>query len=107
LAWSGPGAPAHPQFPKNSGLTGVAIDSGDSVVVGDVTRDPRYLTTFGSTRSEIIIPIKDEVEGSVIGTIDVESEALNLFTDESQIFLKQCAVAAAPLSNSGVKAKPD
>ena len=36
-AWSGPGAPAHPEFPLSDGLTGRAIAERRSV--GDVSRD--------------------------------------------------------------------
>jgi putative methionine-R-sulfoxide reductase with GAF domain len=57
LAWSGSGPPAHPQFPVTKGLTGSAIAQKAIVLVGDVRKDPRYLTAFGSTLSEIIIPV--------------------------------------------------
>jgi putative methionine-R-sulfoxide reductase with GAF domain len=42
------------------------------VVVGDVRTDARYLAAFGSTLSEIIVPVMDPERGEVIGTIDVE-----------------------------------
>jgi hypothetical protein len=38
-----------------------------TINVGDVAADPRYLTTFGSTRSEIIVPIFDAAREKVIG----------------------------------------
>src|SRR6266567_5670862 len=41
--------------------------------------DPRYLTAFGNTLSEIIIPVLDEKSSVVVGTIDVESEQANAF----------------------------
>jgi len=44
-----------------------------------VRNDPRYLTAFGNTLSEIIIPVLDEKNGAVVGTIDVESERANAF----------------------------
>jgi putative methionine-R-sulfoxide reductase with GAF domain len=59
LAFDGPGVPVHPRFPVTQGLSGAAVASGESVVVGDVSKDPRYLTAFGTTRSEIIVPIVD------------------------------------------------
>src|SRR5271167_4476777 len=43
IAWSGPGAPQHPTFPVNQGLTGAAIREKRAIVVGDVRNDPRYL----------------------------------------------------------------
>ena len=57
VACSGPGAPAYPRFPATQGLCGAAVRSRSAVVVPDVTKDPRYLTTFGTTHSEIVVPI--------------------------------------------------
>src|SRR4029077_82937 len=59
IVWSGPGAPEYPKFPITKGLTGAAISSRKTVNVGDVAADPRYLTAFGTTRSEIIVPVFD------------------------------------------------
>jgi GAF domain-containing protein len=97
LAFSGREAPAYPQFPIAKGLTGSAIRAKKTVVAGDVRTDPRYLTAFSTTRSEIIIPVLDENTGSVIGTIDVESEQANAFSDEDQRWLEECAKTARPL----------
>lgn len=74
IIWSGPGGPEHPTFPLTKGLTSAAIAQKQIVNVGDVTVDPRYLTAFGTTRSEIIVPVFDADGKSVVGTIDVESE---------------------------------
>ena len=97
ISYSGPDAPAYPQFPASKGLTGSAIRDRKTVVVGDVRNDPRYLTAFGSTLSEIIIPVLDEKTGAVIGTIDVESEKVNAFLHEDQGMLEECARAVRPL----------
>ena len=89
--------PAFPQFPISKGLTGSAIRDKKTVVVGNVRNDPRYLTTFGNTLSEIIIPVRDKKTGAVVGTIDVESEEVNAFSGEDQRMLEDCASAARPL----------
>jgi GAF domain-containing protein len=91
IAWSGPEAPAHPRFPASQGLCGDAVRRRETVVVPDVTRDSRYLTTFGSTRSEIVVPILDLGTRRAIGTLDVESEKTDAFDDEDQLFLERCA----------------
>jgi putative methionine-R-sulfoxide reductase with GAF domain len=91
VAWSGPGEPAHPRFPVSQGLCGDAARRGETVVVGDVTKDPRYLTTFGSTRSEIVVPIRGRRDGRVRGTLDVESEETDAFGAEDRAFLERCA----------------
>lgn len=97
IAFSGPSAPTYPQFPVTMGLTASAIRERRTVVVGDVGCDPRYLTAFGSTLSEIIIPVIDETSGAVVGTIDVESERKNAFSAEDQALLEECARTAGPL----------
>jgi L-methionine (R)-S-oxide reductase len=73
------------------------VASGKTVVVGDVREDPRYLTAFGSTRSEIIVPVLDRVGRKVVGTIDVESEEVDAFLEEDRAALERCAVALAAL----------
>jgi L-methionine (R)-S-oxide reductase len=97
IAWSGPGAPEHPTFPVSKGLTGAAIQQKKAVVVGDVRNDPRYLTAFGSTVSEIVVPVLAPGEERVIGTVDVESEQANAFSARDQQMIEQCAQAALPL----------
>lgn len=97
LAWTGEESPAFPRFPVDQGLNGEAVRSGRIVNVGDVTRDPRYLTAFGTTRSEIIVPVRETGRERVRGTIDVESERTDAFGDEDQSLLARCAEALAPL----------
>jgi GAF domain-containing protein len=97
IAYSGPGAPAYPTFAITEGLTGAAIREKATVLVGDVHTDLRYLTAFGSTLSEIIVPIVHPQSGKVMGTIDVESEWANAFSPADQRLLEECARAALPL----------
>ncbi len=96
LAWSGPAAPEFPKFPVTKGLTGAAIAEKKTMIVGDVRNDARYLATLGSTLSEIIVPVLSP-SGSVIGTVDVESERANAFTDRDAEMIHQCIAAALPL----------
>jgi L-methionine (R)-S-oxide reductase len=97
VGWSGQGEPAYPHFPASKGLCGSAVASRKTVLVGDVTKDPRYLTTFGSTRSEIVIPVVRLETGSVVALIDAESERMNAFTSEDQILLEKCAAAISEI----------
>lgn len=90
IAWTGTDAPAYPRFPITKGLCGAAVRSRDPVVVQDVQNDPRYLTTFGSTRSEIVVPVKDAA-GEVVALIDVESERPNAFHEDDTKFLQNWA----------------
>jgi putative methionine-R-sulfoxide reductase with GAF domain len=96
ISWCGPSAPAYPTFSKNRGLTASVINEKRPVIVGDVRNDPRYLTAFSSTLSEIIVPVLDSSK-AVIGTIDVESERVNAFSVDDCQLLEQCAQSALPL----------
>ena len=97
IAWSGPSAPEYPTFPVSEGLTGAAIRVKRTVVGGDVRNDPRYLTAFGSTLSEIVVPVFAPGDQRVIGTVDVESEHANAFSSRDQQMIEQCAQAALAL----------
>ena len=52
---------------------------------------------FGSTLSEIIVPVLDPRSGAVIGTIDVESEHASAVSVRNQQLLEECARTALPL----------
>jgi putative methionine-R-sulfoxide reductase with GAF domain len=97
VGWSGPSAPAYPSFPVTKGLTASAIESKKAVIVGDVRNDSRYLTAFGSTLSEMIVPVLHPGDGHVVGTVDVESERANAFTSRDREMIEQCAQSALPL----------
>jgi L-methionine (R)-S-oxide reductase len=62
--------------------------------VADVHKDPRYLPTFGSTQSEIVVPVITETN-KVVGFINVESEKLNAFTENDRDFLEHAAYLIA------------
>jgi L-methionine (R)-S-oxide reductase len=97
VTWSGPGPPEHPTFPLTKGLTSAAVGQKQIINVGDVSADVRYLTAFGTTRSEIIVPVFDGEGKSVLGTIDIESETPNAFDEETQDFLEACSAVIRPL----------
>lgn len=91
IAWEGPQAPTYPRFPLSQGLNGAAVAAKRAVIVQDVASDPRYLTTIEGTRGEMIYPVLRS--GTVVGTLDVESEQLNAFSDEDESLLAGCAQA--------------
>jgi len=96
IGWAGPTAPAHPRFPRSQGLNGAAVASRRSVMVQDVSQDGRYLPTLGDTRGEMIMPVSGS-NGSIVGTIDVESAVVNAFSDRDQALLEEFARALLPL----------
>lgn len=95
VAWDGPAPPTYPRFPRSQGLCGAAVAAGESVIVGNVLGDPRYLTTHTTTRSEIVVPVFQN--GLVVGLIDVESEQPDAFGEGDRHLLERCAALIAPL----------
>ncbi len=90
MSGTGDEPPAYPRFPTTQGLCGAALESGKPIVVGDVRRDPRYLPTFHTTRSEIIVPMVNE-DKDIQGMLDAESDKANAFGDEDRQFLERAA----------------
>jgi L-methionine (R)-S-oxide reductase len=88
LAGTGNEPPAYPRFPISQGLCGAALESGKPVIVGDVHHDPRYLPTFHTTRSEIIVPMVND-HRHILGMLDAESVKLNAFGEEDRQFLER------------------
>ena len=103
IAWTGKEAPAYPRFPVGKGLCGAAVASRATVVVGDVTKDPRYLSTFGDTGSEIIVPVLRPPTGVVLGLIDVESARRDAFSAEDCTLLEECASALLPFFEEEIR----
>jgi len=91
IAWDGPEPPTFPRFAVSKGLNGAAVAAKRPIIVQDVASDPRYLTTIGGTRGEMIYPVLRSAK--VTGTIDVESEKLNAFSSEDESLLAACADA--------------
>ncbi len=75
------------------GLCGTAAATKQPVLVGDVTKDPRYLGIVPETRSELVIPLvhKDKL----IGVFDLESTVTHRFTEEHVKVLTPLASQAA------------
>ncbi|MGH7727891.1 MAG: GAF domain-containing protein [Vulcanimicrobiaceae bacterium] len=85
-----------PCFARHAGLTGAALAAASPVVSNDVAADPRYLTAFASTGSELIAPVLDE-RGRVVGTVDVESAERDAFRPDDVLELFNLTATAAPL----------
>ena len=84
------GAPTeHVRIPVTQGVCGAAVAQGETVIVDDVSSDPRYLACSIETKSEIVVPIR--ANGRIVGEIDIDSHDLAAFTAHDSEFLEQCA----------------
>jgi L-methionine (R)-S-oxide reductase len=84
------GAPTdHVRIPVSEGICGAAVAQGKTVIVDDVSADPRYLSCSIETKSEIVVPIR--VRDKVVGEIDIDSHDLSAFGRDDRTFLEECA----------------
>jgi sigma-B regulation protein RsbU (phosphoserine phosphatase) len=67
------------------GVTGLAAQSKEAVLVDDVTKDPTYIAAIPNVRSELAIPLI--AKNRVIGVIDLEANDPGYFTEEHKRLL--------------------
>jgi L-methionine (R)-S-oxide reductase len=80
---------SHKRIPLDQGICGAAASSGETVVVDDVSKDPRYLACSIETRSEIVSPVY--VKGKVVGELDIDSHTPAAFSSEDRRLVEHCA----------------
>ncbi len=84
------GAPTeHVRIPVSQGICGAAVAQDSTVIIDDVSADPRYLACSLETRSEIVVPIR--ANGAVVGEIDIDSHEAAAFSAQDRAFLEECA----------------
>ena len=79
----------HVRIPVTEGICGAAVAQGKTVIVENVSADPRYLSCSIETKSEIVVPIR--VRDEVVGEIDIDSHDLSAFGPDDRTFLEECA----------------
>ena len=80
----------HTRINLHQGICGAAASSDKTIVVDDISSDPRYLACSVETKSEIVVPIF--VRGKVVGELDIDSHSHAAFQDEDRKLLEYCAV---------------
>ena len=67
------------------GVTGIAAQRREAILVDDVTKDPRYISAAHNVCSELAVPLI--IKNRLIGVIDIESPQPNHFTEEHKRLL--------------------
>jgi sigma-B regulation protein RsbU (phosphoserine phosphatase) len=67
------------------GVTGIAAQRREPVLVTDVSQEPRYISGIAAVRSELAVPLI--VKNRVIGVLNLESPEPNHFTEEHKQLL--------------------
>lgn len=81
------------EIPLGSGIVGSVAQKGQSTLIPDTSKDPRYIVDDAIRYSELAVPII--VEGKVIGVIDSEHAERNFFSTEDLYLLETVASLAA------------
>jgi sigma-B regulation protein RsbU (phosphoserine phosphatase) len=75
------------------GVTGLAAQRREAMLVGDVAKDGRYISAIPDVRSELAVPLI--IKNRVIGVIDIESLQPDHFTEEHKQLLTLIASRVA------------
>jgi len=67
-------------IPFSRGVCGAAARTGEVQVVDDVEAFPGHIACSASTRSEIVLPVRDG-QRTLIGVLDIDSDRPAAFTD--------------------------
>ncbi len=67
-------------IPFERGVCGAAARTGEVQLVPDVDAFPGHIACASSTRSELVLPVRD-ASGAVIAVFDIDSDQPDAFTD--------------------------
>ncbi len=67
------------QIPFERGVCGACARSGDAQLVDDVAAFPGHIACAATTRSELVLPVRDGV-GALIAVLDIDSDRPAAFT---------------------------
>lgn len=73
---------------QHTGVCWAAVDSGETVIVGDVSDFPGHIACNPASKSEIVIPLRD-AEGKIFGCLDVDSDRSQAFDTEDEQGLRK------------------
>jgi len=91
----------HTRIPLGRGICGAAATERTTIIVDDVSADPRYLACSIETKSEIVTPIM--LDGDVLGEIDIDSDRHAAFGAADKTLLE--AVAALLAARMSVRSR--
>jgi diguanylate cyclase (GGDEF)-like protein len=77
----------------SEGITGMVAATGETILVGDVTQNPNYVSIDGKTRSELAVPLK--IKQRVVGVLNVESDNVDAFDQVDKQLLTTLATQVA------------
>lgn len=79
-------------IPFNRGVCGAAARTEQIQIVPDVDAFPDHIACASSTRSEIVLPVRDGA-GALIAVFDIDSDRPDAFTAADAAGLSRCLAA--------------
>ena len=73
---------------KDVGVCWAGINQGKSLIVNDVEKFPEHIACDSRSKSEIVIPVRDN-SGEIVGVFDVDSKELNSFDEIDRKYLEE------------------
>jgi L-methionine (R)-S-oxide reductase len=90
--------PEHSRIPVGEGVCGTAVAQDRNQLVDDVRELDNYLACSLSTRSELVVLIRED--GRIVGQFDIDSDERGAFTQEDEALLEELATVVAPRAAS-------
>jgi GAF domain-containing protein len=81
------------QIPFERGVCGAAARTGEIQLVPDVEAFPGHIACAASTRSEIVLPVRN-AGGEIIAVLDIDSDLPDAFTEKDATALDAILKAA-------------
>jgi L-methionine (R)-S-oxide reductase len=81
------GLPACVRIPLGKGVCGTAVSTKETQRVADVHQFPGHIACDAASQSEIVIPM--ELDGKVIGVLDIDSPIKDRFDEIDEKYLQK------------------
>lgn len=89
------GAPTdHVRIPIGVGVCGTAVAENRNLTIQDVSKLDNYLACSFSTKSEIVVLIRDQ-KGQILGQIDIDGHRVGNFEKSDEAMLEKLAAMLA------------
>jgi GAF domain-containing protein len=85
--------PEHSRIEVGDGVCGTAVAQDRNQLVDDVRELDNYLACSLSTRSELVVLIRED--GRIVGQFDIDSDERGAFTQEDEALLEELATVVA------------
>lgn len=80
---------------KNTGVCWAAINKNETMLVPDVAAFPGHIACDSRSKSEIVVPLRNQ-QNEIVGVLDVDSSELNSFDEIDVLWLERIVSLVFP-----------